>query len=543
MLRRLATSFLLLIGLFGAAAAGSPADYPRRPKLVLIIVIDQFRYDYLVRFRPQFAAAGFNLLLSGGADFADCRYGYATTATGPGHATLLTGAYPNVHGIIGNDWYDHSLRRTVYCVEDPATKLLNEPGRPSGKAGLSSLNLMGSTLGDELRAATDFRSNVVAISLKDRSAVLMGGHSPSAAYWYDAGSGHFVTSTYYMPALPSWVVAFNRDSPVRNYCGRHWSALPATPGGSGKTFSEFTKLPLESCPDSRFLSWLDQTPFMNEIELAFALEAVKNERLGQRVDTDLLAVSLSVNDYIGHAQGPYSPQVADTTLRTDVYLASFFAELDKIVGLKNVWIALSADHGVSPNPGFIATHRWGPGHSQPSMIRSAVEKAMSSTYGSGNWVEAQDEFYVYLNPDTLKGHHVQDAQAEETAANAAASAPGVMAAFTRGQLMTGSMPASPYARAASNSFNPKRGGDVFIVLDPYALPVTGSEGATHGTPWNYDSQVPLLLWGSAFKPGVYFEHCQPIDLTATLAVALGLSQPSGTDGQPLVQAIRATAAR
>jgi hypothetical protein len=543
MLRRRATSFLLLICLLGAAAAGSPADYPRRPKLVLIIVIDQFRYDYLVRFRPHFVAGGFNLLLTGGADFADCRYAYATTATGPGHATLFTGTYSNVHGIIGNDWYDRSLHRPVYCVEDQTTKVLNEPGQAGGKAGFSPVNLIGSTLGDELRAATDFRSKVVTIALKDRSAVLMGGHSPSAAYWYDAGSGHFVTSTYYMPAMPSWVVAFNQNSPVKNYCGRQWSALPATPGAGGATFNEFTKPPRESCPDPKFLSWLDQTPFMNEIELAFALQAVKNEHLGQGADTDLLGVSLSVNDYIGHAHGPYSPQVADATLRTDGYLASFFAELDKVVGLKNVWIAFSADHGTAPNPRFIQSHRWGPGYSQFGMIRGAVEKALSSTYGSGNWVEATDEFWVYLNPDTLKGHHVQAAQAEETAASAAASVPGILAAFTRAQLLTGNLPGVPYARAASYSFNPRRGGDVFTVLDPYALPVAGLEGTTHGTPWNYDSQVPLLIWGSAFKPGVYFEHCQPVDLAATLAATLGLAQPSGTVGEPLVQAIRAAGAR
>jgi predicted AlkP superfamily pyrophosphatase or phosphodiesterase len=532
------TAVLLLLFLLPVVMAGRGADYPRRPKLVLILVIDQFRYDYLVRFRPQFVEGGFNLLLTGGASFADCRYDYATTTTGPGHATLLTGAYASVHGIIGNEWYEPSLRRSVYCVEDLTTKLVSEPDRASATPGFSPHYLIGSTLGDELRAATDFRSKVVAIALKDRAAILMGGHSPSAAYWYDPSLGRFVSSTYYMPTLPSWVVKFNRNSPVKEYCGRKWIALPDTPGGDGKVFSEFDGRPNESCPDPKFLGWLQGTPFMSEIELAFAQQAIKNEHLGQGADTDLLAISLSVNDYVGHAFGPYSPQVADVTLRTDRYLASFFADLDKLVGLKNTWIALSADHGVAPNPEFIQGHKWGPGKSQPALIRSAVEKGMASTFGPGGWVAGADMPYIYFDYDTLKKHHIQAVQAEEVAATAAASAPGVMAAFTRTQLLTGSLSSSPLARAAANSFNPKRGGDVFVVLDPYAVPVSGTKETSHGSPWNYDSQVPLLLWGSAFRAGVYFSQCQPIDLAATLAATLGLAQPSGSQGSPLVPAIR-----
>ena len=528
----------LVLPLLRVATAGSPTDLPQRPKLVLILVIDQFPYDYLVRFRHQFVAGGFNLLLTGGASFADCRYDYATTVTGPGHATLLTGAYANVHGIVGNEWYDPTLRRSVYCVEDSTTKLVGEPDRARTTPGGSPHYLVGSTLGDELRAASNFRSKVVAISLKDRAAILMGGHSPSAAYWYDSDSGNFVTSTYYMPALPSWVANFNRSSPVKNYCGRNWSALPDTPGGNGMKFSEFIPSRGESCPDAKYLAWLEQTPFISEIELGFAEDALREEHLGQGVDTDLLAISLSANDYIGHAFGPYSPQVADVTLRTDRYLASFFAELDKLVGLKNVWIALSADHGVAPSPEFILDHKWGSGYAQPALILKAIEDAMADTFGSDKWVAAADAPYVYLDSETLKRHHIQPVQAEEVAAMAVASAPGVKAAFTRTQLLKGSLPLSPFARMASNSFDPKRAGDVFLVLDPYALPVSGSERTTHGSPWNYDSQVPLLLWGSAFRPGVYFSHCQPIDLAPTLAATLGLSQPSGAQGSPLVVSLK-----
>jgi len=532
------TAILLTLSLLRVAMAGKAPDYPRRPKLVLILVIDQLRYDYLMRFRQQFVEGGFNLLLTGGANFADCRYEYATTSTGPGHATLLTGAYPNVHGIIGNEWFDPSLRRSVYCVEDPTTNLVSEPDRASTAPGFSPHFLIGSTLGDELRAATGFRSKVVAISLKDRASVIMGGHSPSAAYWFDPSSGHFVTSTYYMQALPSWVANFNKNSPGKDYCGRKWTALPETPGANGKVFTEFGGGSAGSCPNPKFLARLQATPFMTEVELAFAEEAIKKERLGQGADTDLLAVSLSVNDYVGHSFGPYSLQVVDTTLRTDRYLASFFAEIERFVGLKDVWIALSADHGIAPTPEFIQGHKWGPGMAQLALIRNAVEKGLASAFGPGEWVAGVREPFIYLDHDTLEKHHIPAPQAQDVAAAAAAAAPGVMAAYTRTQLLTGSLPSSPVAHAASNSFYAKRAGDVFIVLDPYAVPVADPRETSHGTPWNYDSQVPLLLWGSAFKPGVYFNRCQPIDLAATLAATLGLAQPSGSQGSPLAPAIR-----
>ena len=541
MLKKAPNSFvmaILLILFLLPVGIAEGTDYPRRPKLVLIIVIDQLRYDYLVRFRQQFVEGGFNLLLSGGANFADCRYDYATTTTGPGHATLFTGAYPNVHGIIGNEWYDRSLRRQVQCIEDLATKLVSEPDGAGAAPGFSPHYLIGTTLGDELRAATDFRSKVVAISLKERAAVLMGGHSPSAAYWYDPGLARFVSSTYYMPTLPAWVAQFNANWPAKPYCDGVWKALAEIPGAGGNVLSEFRAEPGESCPDPKFLAWLQHTPYMNEIELAFAQEAVRDQHLGQGSDTDLLAISLSVNDSIGHAYGPYSPQVADATLRTDRYLSDFFAELDKLVGLKNIWIALSADHGVAPNPEFIEDRKWGPGKAQLVLVRDAVEKGMASAFGPGRWVEAMAVPYLYLDSDALEKHHIQARQAEEVAATAAASAPGVMAAFTRTQLLTGSLPSSPLARAASNSFNPRGGGDVFVVLSPYAVPASSPKGTTHGSPWSYDSQVPLLLWGSAFRPGVYFSPCQPIDLAATLAATLGLTQPSGSQGSPLLPAIR-----
>ena len=541
MLRRTVLCSLLAIILLAGSSPLRPAaspSFPDRPKLVLVLVIDQFRYDYLMRFRPFFGKGGFNRLLEGGAVFTDCRYDYATTMTGPGHATLLTGTYPNLHGIIENSWYDRDQKREIYCVEDLHTRTVASRERSSPSPAFSPRNLTASTLGDELRLATDFRAKVVSISLKDRAAVLMGGHTPSAAYWYDVGSGRFVTSTYYMPTLPAWVDEFNQQVPTKQYCGQKWQVLAETPGASGRGLAEFEPSPGESCPDPKFLGWLENTPFMNQIELSFAADAIRSERLGQGPETDILALSLSVNDYIGHEFGPYSEQVADTTLRTDRDLASFFDELDKQVGLDNVWIAFSADHGVAPTPDFIQEHKLGLGMAQPAAIRNAAEKALTQAFGPGPWIEDQDETYLFLNRDTLKKRNVAESKAEEVAAGAAASQPDVAAAFTRTQFLTGSLPSSPLARKAANSFDSKRSGDVFLIFMPYAVPSSNPTGTTHGSPWNYDAQVPLIFWGSAFKAGFYPTPCEPIDLAATLAARLGLTQPSGTQGTPLAVALK-----
>jgi predicted AlkP superfamily pyrophosphatase or phosphodiesterase len=511
---------------------------PNRPKLVLILVIDQFRYDYLMRFRPYFVKGGFNRLLDGGAVFSDCRYDYATTMTGPGHATLLTGAYPDTHGIVGNNWYDRDSKREVYCVEDLHTRTVADSLKASPSPGLSPRNLTASTLGDELRMATDFRARTVSISLKDRASVLMGGHTASAAYWYEEGSGRFVTSTYYMPTLPPWANDFNQKSPVSQFCGQRWQALPETPGAAGEVLDQFEPSPGETCPDPKFLGWLQLTPFMNQIELDFALDAVRSERLGQGSETDMLTLSLSVNDYIGHQYGPNSAQVADATLRTDRDLANFFDELDKLVGLDNVWIALSADHGVAPTPAYIQQHKLGPGMVQPASIRGAAERALAQTFGPGPWIEDQDETYLYLNRETMKKRNVPEAKAEEIAAEAAAEQPDVAAAFTREQFLTGSLPHSLLARKAANSFNAKRSGDVFLIFQPFAVPSSFPSGTTHGAPWNYDAQVPLIFWGNAFKPGFYSIPCQPTDLAATLAARLGLTQPSDSQGTPLTVSLK-----
>jgi predicted AlkP superfamily pyrophosphatase or phosphodiesterase len=513
-------------------AAGGTAAI-RRPRLIIMLVIDQFRYDYLLRFRPEFVRGGFNLLL-GGANFVNCRYDYATTATCPGHAALATGAYANLNGIIGNNWYVPSLGREVYCVADPNVHLV---GAASG-TGMSPHNLTASTFGDELRLASGLKSRVVAISWKDRAAIMLGGRMPSAVYWADPTTAHFVTSSYYTNALPGWVKEFNTQDPAKQYCGQAWRALPETPGVGGKALHPAATGPGEPCPSQIFSEHLPSTPFANQLELNFATAAIQNEHLGHGPATDLLAISLSANDYIGHGYGPYSPEVADATLRTDRYLATFFRKVDQLVGLSDVWITLSADHGVAPTPGFIEEHHLGPGRLDPLTVQSAVEQALIKAFGPGKWLANLGEFYLDMNHPALESHHISIARAQAVAARAALSVPTIRAAFTRTQFLNGRLPHTPLARKAANSYNPTRSGDVFLVPQPFAVVSSKMTGTNHGTPWNYDAQVPLVFWGQAFKPGTYTVPVQPIDLASTLAAALGVTQPSDAQGRPLTAILK-----
>ncbi len=515
------------------ARSEGASSMPRRPKLIVLLMIDQFPYSYLVRFRPYFVKGGFNLLLEG-ANFVDCRYDDAVTATCPGHAAVATGAYPDVHGIIGNEWYERSTHKQVNCVEDSSTRLVGGPN----EEGRSPRRLIGNTFTDELRLDTDFKSRVVSISLKDRGAIIPGGHTANAAYWYDAQTGRFVSSTYYMASLPAWAERFNDQVPTKAFCSKPWQALPETPGTGSKVLEQYQPAANERCPSERFLGWLNETPFMSEIQLDFARQAIEGEQLGRGPSTDVLAISLSENDHIGHHFGPYSPEVADMTLRTDRDLAEFFDDLEKTLGMDNVWIAFSSDHGVAPTPEFISEHKLGIGRTSQRAVAQAIKDALSHEFGPGNWLEGGSEFQIYLNHSLLEKRGINVGRAEFVAAEAAAALPNVAAAFTRSQILTGNLPDTPIARKVAHSYNPSRGGDVYLVFQPYAVPIEDERGTTHGSPWSYDAQVPLIFWGQGFQSGTYSSPVAPIDLPTTLSVAMGIAQPSGSEGRPLREALK-----
>ncbi|MGH7973124.1 MAG: alkaline phosphatase family protein, partial [Limisphaerales bacterium] len=368
--------------------------------------------------------------------------------------------------------------------------------------------------------------------------IMMGGRMPNEVYWADPYTAHFITSSYYTDNLPSWVQEFNAKDPAKQYCGEAWRALPETPGVGGKVLHPAATGPGEPCPSRKFSEHLPSTPFANQLELNFAMSAIKNERLGHGPATDLLAISLSANDYIGHGYGPYSPEVADATLRTDRYMAAFFKQVDQLVGLDHVWITLSADHGVAPTPAFILRHHLGLGRVDSKAVKAAVEQALAKAFGQGDWLADAGEFYLNLNLPALESRHFSIRRAQLVAARAAMSVPTIRVAFTRAQFLTGQLPHTPLARKAANSYNTTRSGDVFLIAQPFAVITNSKTGTSHGTPWNYDAQVPLVFWGNAFKPGTYAGAAQPIDLASTLAAALGVTQPSAAQGRPLAYILK-----
>ncbi len=385
----------------GSIPATFASAYNAHPKLVVVIVIDQFRGDYLERYRDQFGDGGFRQFLDHGAYFTDCNYDYANTRTAPGHATLFTGSYTSGHGIVANEWWDPRKKKRVTSVEDDTTKLV---GISADRAapGASPHNLLSDTLGDELKLATGGKARVFAISLKDRAAVLPAGFSGDAAYWIDPKSGDWITSTYYRPDLPEWVRNFNGTRPserrAEKYWNREWkdregNVLGSTAPRNGKDGSP-----------AGFYEVVGSTPFANDYQLEFAKELVLYEKLGAGPATDLLVISLSANDILGHQVGPDSPQMRSMALELDRSLAEFFNFLGHQIGMANVWMALSADHGIAPLPDFAKTLRLPAANLDAKALRDQINSLLSKKYAKkADYVLDLDYPVAWLNEDAFAG--------------------------------------------------------------------------------------------------------------------------------------------
>ncbi|PYX38894.1 MAG: phosphodiesterase, partial [Acidobacteria bacterium] len=415
------------------APFASASAYNGHPKLVVVVVIDQFRGDYLERFRDQFGEGGFRLLLDRGAYFTDCNYDYANTRTAPGHATLLTGAYSNGHGIAANEWWDPQKKRMVTSVEDDATHLVGISG---DLRGASPHNLMASTLGDELKLATDGKSRVFGVALKDRAAVLPAGHAGDAAYWIDHDSGAWVTSTYYRSDLPKWAADFNSSNRTSKYWDREWR------DPNGNTLRTTAHRKSKNGSDAGFYEVVGSTPFANEYEFEFAKELVLYEQLGTGTNTDLLTISLSANDILGHEVGPNAPEMQAMAFALDRELAEFFNFLGHQVGLANVWIALSADHGVAPVPAVAAKMRIPAAGMDAGNLEIQMNKSLAAKFAAGKpteFVKSFDYPLAWLNPEAFLALKVNEQDAERAVGEAMKQV-GLRAYFTRFQLAQGDAP-------------------------------------------------------------------------------------------------------
>jgi predicted AlkP superfamily pyrophosphatase or phosphodiesterase len=563
---RLLLSVCLLISISGPIAPGQRRPAPdqgrQRPRLVLLIVVDQFRYDYLERFGDLFVANGLRRLLRDGASWTQSNYDHMPTYTAPGHGTMMTGAYPAETGIVGNEWPDRVTGKKVTSVSDTSVQLL---GGKAGDTGSSPRRLMSSTLGDELRLVTNDRSKVIGVSVKDRSAILPAGRHANAAYWFSVTSGTMVSSTYYFDQLPAWVASFNNPRPADQYFGKKWERLLAeseyikragpespkwetvTAAGDTNAFPH-TITGGATAPGPAFYSAFDHSPFNNELVLSFAQQAIVNEQMGQDDDTDVLTVSFSANDYVGHRYGPYSHEAMDVTLRTDRQIATLLDFVQTKVGLANTLIAFTADHGVGPIPEHSGAIGLGGARIKTTDLLNAIRAGIKTRYNAedyiykfednGVWRDGFMNGNIYFNYAALDRDKVNTEELAQVVGKAALSVAGVARYFTRAQLLRGATSITdPIERRALHGFYPSRSGDVVLIAEPFKY-LGDTITATHGSAYSYDTHVPTIIMGAGVTPGRYFEPASPADIAPTLAALLGVTPPSNATGRVLLEAIK-----
>jgi hypothetical protein len=522
----LAVVLILLFKPFTFASA-----YNARPKLVVVIVIDQFRGDYLERYRDQFGEGGFRLLLDHGANFTDCNYDYANTRTAPGHATLFTGAYTNGHGIAANEWWDQKKKKMVTSVEDDGAQLVGlAANEVKDKAGASPRNLLADTIGDELKLATQGKSRVFTVSLKDRAAVLSGGFAADIAFWIDSKSGAWITSTYYRSDLPKWVQDFNTANRAAKYWDHDWK------NANGDVMRSTAHRKGKDGTDAGFYEVIGSTPLANEYEFEFAKELALYEKLGAGQATDLLVVSLSANDILGHQVGPDSPEMAAMALALDRELADFFTFLGHQVGLADTWIALSADHGISALPDTAKKLRIPAANLDAHKLESQINDALTAKFSPGhatNYIKL-DYPDAWLDQDAFAVVHAKEHDAEAAVGEAMKQA-GLHDYFTKSQLAEGEAPDTALGKKFLHSYTPEGGWYVMGVPGIYA--VGSSRGTDHASPYTYDTHVPLAFYGLPFRRGTYRTPVEPVDLAATLASLLGINAPTHAVGRVLSEAI------
>ncbi|MBK5293047.1 MAG: alkaline phosphatase family protein [Acidobacteriia bacterium] len=523
MIRKLISSLCLFTLSVTGAQNAAPKAAAARPRLVLAIMVDQFRYDYLTRFREQYNS-GLDRLLRQGAVFTNAHYEHFPTVTAIGHSTFLSGATPSISGIVGNEWYDRQLHKQVTSVWDPNYQLLGAKGEAA-----SPRNLLVSTIGDELKMSGRDKPKVVGISIKDRSAILPVGRMADGAFWFDNKTGNFVSSTYYFPALPAWVEEFNRSRIADKFVGAAW-----VPVDDPKAKPFLTMTP---ALDEKHWAAMQRTPFGNELLELLAEKAVVAEKLGQGPATDLLSVSFSSNDYIGHDVGPDSPRVRDISIRTDRLLGKLFQFLDTRIGMQNILVVMTADHGVAPLPELMRERKMPGGRISEKTVHAKVEERLTHLYGAGKWVAGKSGPAPYLDHELIAGKKLDAVEVRRQAAEAVRLIPHILRVYTRDQLAAGMAGQDQVDMRVRAGFQAQRAGDLFIVSEPYWF--FEEKGTSHGTPFNYDSHVPVIFMGWGIKAGRFHDRAAVNDIAPTLATLLGVETPSGSVGRVLVEAMAA----
>ena len=523
-----------------------PSRLAENPKLVVGIVVDQMRYDYLTRFESHFVDGGFKRLINEGFNCRNNHFNYAQTSTAPGHASIYTGTTPSVHGIIGNAWYDKVSSSMVYCVSDTTYE---SKGTLADAGQMSPHRLNVSTITDQLRLHHQMRSKVIAISLKDRGAVLPGGHTANAAYWFQGhDEGKWVSSSYYMEKLPEWVQAFNTSGTVNSY-KKPWNTLKSI------------ELYRESGPDSnRYeIVWegeqapvfphdipalwdqndqyelIKYSPYGNSIITDFALEALKQERLGTDGITDFLSISYSSTDLVGHEYGVNSKEIQDMYLRLDLELERLLKTLDKQVGQGEYTVFLTADHGAMHVSAYLEDKKLPAGNISRDDFTPSLEEFLKYRFGTTDILKYHSYSQLFLDHKVIANLDMNPREVQELVAQEILSYEGVEQVYTAFQLQHSAY-MNGIPRLLQNGFNQKRSGDIFYILESG---ITDSPiGSSHGSPFAYDTHVPLIFYGKGIRKGSTLRRTEITDIAPTIAGLLGIAFPSGTTGEPVAEVLK-----
>ena len=542
------------------------AEADRSPRLVLQITVDALRGDLPGRYAHLFGDGGFRYLMEQGVHYTNAHYQHANTETIVGHVSLATGSVPAAHGMVGNVWFDREAGRLAYNIEDPDHHLLTVGADvdrkteidPTQKAatvdGRSPATILSSTFSDELAVHYGGRSKIFGVSVKDRGAVSLAGHA-GKAFWFSKASGEFVTSSYYYDQYPEWVQAWNAGKPAQAYAGKSWKLMHDASKylfgdsddrdyetdfpGFGRTFPHA----YGAADDKYFTTRLTLSPAGDELTLDFAKALLENEGLGDDEVPDYLAVSFSSTDYVGHLFGASSLESEDNLARLDRTLAELFAYVDDKVGLQHTLIVLSADHGQPEVPGRL--HELGIEHSHyfdtDALDKAPAVAALKKQFGiAEELIEAYHHPYVYLNRDVIREKGLDQAEVEKAVADELLRFDGVAAAVSSTALRTGGLPDTLLMSAILRNFHPKRSGDVYVVFEPNVF-INDFDGlrvaSTHGSPWRYDTFVPVIFAGAGLKGRRVSRAITPYDVAPTLADYLGVKPPSASIGNPLVEVL------
>ena len=522
-----------------------PPNQISRPKIVVGIVIDQMRWDYLYRFYNRYGTVGFKKLITQGFSFDNTMIPYVPTYTAVGHTTIYTGGVPATHGMIGNNWYERNTKKNMYCTDDSTAVGV---GNNDNAGKMSPRNLWATTVTDELRLGTNFESKVIGIALKDRGAILPAGHSANAAYWYDEKTGNWITSNYYMQQLPEWVNTFNAKDEAGSMMKTDWNTLyPINTYTQSAADNQEYELALSGLTTTTFphklstltsvkYSTFKYTPYAATFTFDFAEAAIANEKLGSGNATDFLTISVSSTDYMGHSFGPNSIEAEDTYLRLDKDIAKFLNDLDIKFGKNNYLVFLSADHGAAHVPAFLKEHKIDAGVFSDIAINQQLNKTIEENFNVKNAIPSVQNYQVYIDVKMLMENGKDVAAIKDAIIQNLKSMPFITNAFETEKLSTITL-AEPLKTMITNGYTPTRSGNIQFIVKPGYFD-GGTKGTTHGL-WNpYDAHIPLLFYGWNIKPGKTNRETYMTDIAPTLAAMLHIQMPSGSVGKVLAEVVK-----